>query len=96
MNKISTPLHGCFVIEPQVFGDARGWFYESYSAAGFSEIGIDTVFVQDNRSFSAEAGTLRGLHCQTDPCAQTKLICCTRGTITDVVVDVRKGSPSYM
>ena len=59
-------------------------------------LGSYTVFIQDNRSFSAEAGTLRGLHCQTDPCAQTKLICCTRGCITDVVVDVREGSPSYM
>lgn len=96
MNKISTPLCGCFVIEPDVFGDTRGWFYESYSAGKFSELGLDAVFVQDNRSFSAETGTLRGLHCQTEPFAQTKLICCTRGTITDVVVDVREGSPSFM
>ena len=96
MNRIETPLHGCCIIEPEVFGDARGWFYESYSSQRFAEIGIDTVFVQDNRSFSAEKGTLRGLHCQTQPCAQTKLICCTRGVITDVVVDIREGSPSYM
>ena len=96
MKKIDTPLLSCFVIEPEVFGDARGWFYESYSAEKFAAFGIDTVFVQDNRSFSAEPGTLRGLHCQTDPFAQTKLICCTRGRITDVVVDIRKGSPSYM
>ena len=95
MKKIDTELDGCFIIEPQVFGDARGWFYESYSAEKFSEIGIDTVFVQDNRSFSAQKGTLRGLHCQTQPHAQTKLICATRGTITDVVVDIREGSPSY-
>ncbi|MBQ7542743.1 MAG: dTDP-4-dehydrorhamnose 3,5-epimerase [Clostridia bacterium] len=96
MKKIETALSGCYVIEPQVFGDARGWFYESYSKARFSEIGIDTVFVQDNRSFSAQKGTLRGLHCQTDPHAQTKLICCTRGSLLDVVVDVREGSPSFM
>ncbi len=96
MNKIQTPLEGCYIIEPQVFGDARGWFYESYSAQKFAEIGIDTVFVQDNRSFSAQKGTLRGLHCQTQPHAQTKLICCTRGVLTDVVVDIREGSPSYM
>lgn len=96
MKKIETPLEGCYIIEPQLFGDARGWFYESYSAKAFSEIGIDTVFVQDNRSFSAQKGTLRGLHCQTEPHAQTKLICCTRGVLTDVVVDTREGSPSFM
>ena len=96
MKKLDTPLCGCYVLEPDLFGDARGWFYESYSAAKFASLGIDTVFVQDNRSFSAEAGTLRGLHCQTDPCAQTKLICCTQGALTDVVVDVREGSPTYL
>ena len=96
MLKTETPLSGCYIIEPEVFGDARGWFYESYSAEKFAAIGIHTVFVQDNRSFSAEVGTLRGLHCQTEPFAQTKLICCTRGTITDFVVDVREGSPSFM
>ena len=96
MTKTQTPLLDCFVIEPQVFGDARGWFYESYSAVKFAQLGIHTQFVQDNRSFSAQKGTLRGLHCQTDPHAQTKLICCTRGSLLDVVVDVRKGSPTYM
>lgn len=96
MKKIETALCGCYLIEPQVFGDARGWFYESYSESKFSELGINTKFVQDNRSFSAQIGTLRGLHCQTDPHCQTKLICCTRGTITDVVVDIREGSPTYM
>lgn len=96
MKRIETVLDGCCIIEPQVFGDARGWFYESYSAQAFADIGIDTVFVQDNRSFSAQKGTLRGLHCQTDPHAQTKLICCTRGVLTDVVVDIREGSPSFM
>ena len=96
MVKIDTPLSGCYVIEPQVFGDSRGWFYEFYSAAKFSELGIDTQFVQDNRSFSAQKGTLRGLHCQMQPHAQTKLICCTRGALLDVVVDIREGSPSFM
>ena len=96
MTKIETGLAGCYIIEPQVFGDARGWFYESYSAEKFARLGIRTEFVQDNRSFSAQKGTLRGLHCQTDPNCQTKLICCTRGVLTDVVVDVREGSPSYM
>ena len=96
MKKIDTPLDGCFIIEPQLFGDARGWFYESYSERAFADLGIHTVFVQDNRSFSAQKGTLRGLHCQTEPHAQTKLICCTRGVLTDVVVDIREGSPSFM
>lgn len=96
MKKIETPLAGCYIIEPQVFGDPRGWFYESYSQQKFDTLGIHTVFVQDNRSFSAQMGTLRGLHCQTEPHAQTKLISCTRGGLTDVVVDIREGSPSFM
>ena len=81
---------------PQVFGDARGWFYESYSAEAFRQNGIDCVFVQDNRSFSAVKGTLRGLHCQKAPFAQAKLLCCTRGEILDVAVDLREGSPTFL
>lgn len=96
MNKIETEIAGAYIIEPRVFGDNRGWFYESYSAKAFSEIGIDTAFVQDNRSYSSKAGTLRGLHCQKNPCSQTKLVSCTGGKILDVAVDIRKGSPSYM
>ena len=76
MKKIETPLDGAFIIEPQVFGDVRGWFYESYSKQKMHDIGIDVEFVQDNRSFSAQQGTLRGLHCQTPPMAQTKLLTC--------------------
>lgn len=96
MKKIETPLDGAFIIEPQVFGDVRGWFYESYSKQKMRDIGIDVEFVQDNRSFSAQRGTLRGLHCQTPPMAQTKLLTCLRGRIMDVAVDVRRGSPTYM
>lgn len=96
MKKIPTPLDGAFIIEPQVFGDARGWFYESYSKVKLQELGIDVDFVQDNRSFSAQQGTLRGLHCQTAPMAQSKLLTCLRGKILDVAVDIRKGSPTYM
>lgn len=84
------------LVTPQVFGDDRGWFYESYSFEKLKKGGIDTVFVQDNRSFSALKGTLRGLHCQKAPFAQTKLLCCTRGEIMDVAVDLRKGSPTYL
>ena len=96
MKKIETPLDGAFIIEPQVFGDVRGWFYESYSKQKMHDIGIDVEFVQDNRSFSAQQGTLRGLHCQTSPMAQTKLLTCLRGRIMDVAVDIRRGSPTYM
>lgn len=95
MQKIETTLPDVFIIEPQVFGDHRGWFAETYSAAKFSNMGIDTVFVQDNQSFSAQKGTLRGLHFQNNPMAQTKLVRCTRGRILDVAVDIRKGSPNY-
>ena len=96
MNKKETAIDGVYIIEPKVFGDSRGWFYENYSTKAFSEIGIDTVFVQDNRSYSARKGTLRGLHCQKAPAAQAKLVSCTRGEILDVAVDIRRDSPTYM
>ena len=96
MIKEETKLSGVFIIEPKVFGDNRGWFYESYSQKALSDLGIDTVFVQDNRSYSAKKGTLRGLHCQKNPSSQAKLVSCTRGKIIDVAVDIRKDSPTYM
>ncbi|MEH7454261.1 dTDP-4-dehydrorhamnose 3,5-epimerase [Gottfriedia acidiceleris] len=95
MNLIETPLSGVKIIEPKVFGDHRGWFMETYSAAIFKETGIDIKFVQDNQSFSAAKGTLRGLHYQLNPKAQTKLVRCTKGSIFDVAVDIRKGSPTF-
>ena len=95
MKVTPTALPGVMVIEPKVFGDHRGWFTETYSAAKLSAEGIDTVFVQDNQSFSAQKGTLRGLHFQNNPKAQTKLVRCTKGKILDVAVDIRKGSPNY-
>ena len=91
-----TLIEGVYLIEPDVFGDERGWFYESYSKKSFEALGIDTVFVQDNRSFSSKKGTLRGLHCQKGDSAQAKLVSCTRGEIIDVAVDIRKGSPTYL
>lgn len=91
-----TAINGVFEIEPKVFGDNRGWFYESYSKEKFEKLGITADFIQDNRSFSAQKGTLRGLHCQTNPKAQAKLITCLKGAILDVAVDIRKGSPTYM
>ncbi len=91
-----TEIEGVFEIEPKVFGDQRGWFCETYSKKAFEEIGINADFVQDNRSFSAKKGTLRGLHCQTNPKAQAKLVSCIKGEILDVAVDIREGSPTFM
>lgn len=96
MQKLPTPLEGVFIIEPQVFGDSRGWFTETYSAEKFRALGIETVFVQDNHSFSAQKGVLRGLHFQKQPFAQSKLVRCVRGEILDVAVDIRRGSPQYL
>lgn len=95
MNFVKTDIEGVIIVEPKVIGDNRGWFYESYSKKIFEEYGINADFIQDNRSFSEKAGTLRGLHCQKDPKSQAKLVSCTRGKIIDVAVDIRKGSPTY-
>ncbi|MFF2286152.1 dTDP-4-dehydrorhamnose 3,5-epimerase [Peribacillus butanolivorans] len=95
MNFIKTNLADVIVIEPKVFGDHRGWFTETYNDAAFKKAGININFVQDNHSFSATKGTLRGLHYQKNPKAQTKLVRCTRGSIFDVAVDIREGSPTY-
>ncbi len=98
MKIVETKLKGCFIIEPDVFGDNRGWFMESFSKAKFEEAGIvfDGDLVQDNHSFSEKKGTLRGIHFQRDPFAQTKIVRCTRGSLFDVAVDLRKDSPTYM
>ena len=95
MKKEATSLEGVYIITPQVFGDHRGWFCETYTVEKFKEIGIDTVFVQDNQSYSKGKNTIRGLHFQNAPMAQTKLLRCIRGKILDVAVDIRKGSPHY-
>ena len=95
MKKIETAIEGVYIIESDCFGDQRGWFMETYNEAKFHEMGIDAVFVQDNMSYSAQKGTLRGLHYQKDPYSQAKLVRCTKGTVIDVAVDIRKGSPTY-
>ena len=95
MKATETKLKGVFVLEPQVFGDARGWFMESWSQHKMEEAGIHVRFVQDNQSFSSGIGTLRGLHFQLNPNAQAKMVRCTQGAILDVAVDIRKGSPMY-
>lgn len=82
------------VVEPTVFGDERGYFFESYSKTKFEDLGITIDFVQDNQSFSKK-GTLRGLHYQNPPFAQTKLVRVLEGEIIDVAVDLRKDSPTY-
>jgi dTDP-4-dehydrorhamnose 3,5-epimerase len=83
------------LIVPRRHGDSRGWFTEVYSEPAFSALGIECRFVQDNHSLSVAPFTLRGLHFQTPPRGQDKLVRCIRGRIFDVAVDVRKGSPTY-
>ena len=83
------------LIRPKRHGDARGWFTETYNRDMFAKLGIECTFVQDNHSLSAPAYTLRGLHFQTPPRAQDKLVRCIRGRIFDVAVDLRRGSPTY-
>ncbi|MCR1809491.1 dTDP-4-dehydrorhamnose 3,5-epimerase, partial [Haploplasma modicum] len=96
MKKIETGINDLFIIEPNVFGDNRGWFTESYNKESFKKIGINIDFIQDNHSYSKEKGVLRGLHLQTNPKAQTKLVRCTKGKILDVAVDLRRNSPTYL
>ena len=95
MKKIETKLPGVYIIEPEVRGDARGYFMEVWSTRNFEELGLHYDFVQDNQSFSAKKGVLRGLHFQNAPMSQAKLVRVTRGAVMDVAVDLRKGSPTY-
>lgn len=94
MQFIHTPIADLIVIEPKVWKDTRGYFYESYSAKAFAEAGIDATFVQDNQSFS-QKGTLRGLHAQKAPFAQGKLVRVIQGSVLDIAVDARKDSPTF-
>lgn len=94
MNFIQTPISDLLVIEPKVWKDNRGYFYESFSTKFFSAAGIDVNFVQDNQSFS-QKGALRGLHAQKPPFAQGKLVRVIQGSVLDVAVDIRKDSPTY-
>ncbi|ULQ54801.1 dTDP-4-dehydrorhamnose 3,5-epimerase [Flavihumibacter fluvii] len=91
---IETGFPGLLIYEPRVFGDDRGYFFESYNVATFRAAGINYQFVQDNQARST-FGVVRGLHFQHDPYAQTKLIRAIEGSILDVVVDCRKGSPTF-
>ncbi|WP_432713848.1 dTDP-4-dehydrorhamnose 3,5-epimerase [Pedobacter sp.] len=89
-----TPIPDLLLIEPKVWADNRGYFYESYSAKAFAELGVDINFVQDNQSFS-QKGILRGLHAQKAPFAQGKLVRVIQGSVLDVAVDARKDSPTF-
>ena len=83
------------VVEPKSFGDDRGWFMETFKRSDFERHNMPTEFPQDNHSYSLQQGTLRGLHYQKEPAAQGKLVRCTAGSIFDVAVDIRKGSPTF-
>lgn len=94
MQIIYTPIEGLVILEPRIFHDTRGYFYESYNQQKMSELGIDTIFVQDNQSYS-QKGVIRGLHFQRPPFAQAKLVRVIKGKVLDVAVDIRKSSPTY-
>lgn len=94
MKKIATEFEGLFVIEPKVFRDGRGYFFESFNLRDFQSLNLDYQFVQDNESFS-RYGTIRGLHFQKGPFAQAKLVRAIQGEILDVVVDLRRNSPTF-
>ena len=99
INVIKTEIDGVVIIEPKVFGDARGYFFESFSERDCNEamtpiLGHGIKFVQDNESMSSY-GVMRGLHFQTMPYTQSKLVRCVKGAVLDVAVDIRKGSPTY-
>ncbi|SHE14259.1 dTDP-4-dehydrorhamnose 3,5-epimerase [Chlamydia abortus] len=95
MNITPLKLEGAFIIEPQVHRDSRGFFMESYNERKLRELGIQHNFVQDNHSLSVDPGVIRGLHYQLNPKAQTKLVRVTAGAVYDVVVDIRRGSPTF-
>ncbi len=94
METIKTDIEGVVIIEPRIFNDARGYFFESYSKREFDEKVCPVDFVQDNESCSTR-GVMRGLHFQRPPYAQAKLVRCVKGAVLDVAVDIRKGSPTY-
>lgn len=94
MNVIKTDIEGVYIIEPRIFNDARGYFFESYNKKEFDEKVMPVDFVQDNESMSTR-GVMRGLHFQRPPYTQAKLVRCVKGSVLDVAIDIRKGSPTY-
>ncbi len=95
MSVTPTALEGVMLIEPRRFSDLRGYFSETWNRRALREAGLDIDFCQDNHSFSADMGTVRGLHFQAPPAAQDKLVRVVRGSVMDVVVDIRVGSPTF-
>ncbi len=95
MNVIKTEVLDVYILEPKVFGDNRGWFMESWSKKMMEEAGLYYDFIQENHSYSAAKGTLRGLHFQKGEDSQAKLVRCAKGAVIDVAVDLREGSPTY-
>lgn len=96
MEFIETKLDGVYLLKPKVFGDNRGWFFESFKQNEFEENIGKIKFIQENHSFSGEKNTLRGMKFQSEPFAQSKLVRCVRGTVFDVVIDLRKSSKTYL
>ena len=96
INVTETSIKGVVIVEPAVYGDHRGWFYEAYSERDYSAAGLDYKYLQDNRSFSAAKRTLRGIHFQRGEAAQAKLVWAAKGEVLDVAVDLRRGSPTYL
>lgn len=94
MNTIAAPLSGAVILEPKIFGDARGYFFESWNQKVWEDAGIKAVFIQDNESKS-RFGVLRGLHYQAAPYTQAKLVRVIQGAVLDVILDIRKGSPTF-
>jgi dTDP-4-dehydrorhamnose 3,5-epimerase len=90
-----TKIKDVLIVEPEAFVDDRGLFIELYNKEKLKNLGIDADFVQENYSFTKKSGTLRGLHFQNDPHSQAKLVCCTKGAVLDVAIDLRKYSPTY-
>lgn len=95
MNVTKLEIEDVLVIEPDVYNDFRGYFYESYSKRTLEKFGITNEFIQDNHLLSLKKGTIRGIHFQNAPMSQAKLLRCTKGRIMDYAVDLRKGSPTY-
>jgi dTDP-4-dehydrorhamnose 3,5-epimerase len=96
MDILKTPLKDLYILKPKVFVDNRGYFFESYSQIKMPKVYQTINFIQDNQSLSMQKGTLRGIHFQNNPKAQTKLVRCIQGSIWDVAVDLRVGSPTYL
>ena len=95
MKYLRTDIEGPLILEPDVFGDHRGYFFESFSLRAFTDVAGPVAFVQDNESYSARRGVLRGLHFQKGDAAQAKLLRVVRGRVLDVAVDIRSGSPTF-